>query len=69
LVLDIAFQEDASRIRKGYGAQNFAVVRHWALNLLHQETSSKVGIKVKRRKAGWSTHYLLKVLNPSQPKK
>jgi predicted transposase YbfD/YdcC len=67
-VLDIAFQEDASRIRKGYGAQNLALLRHLTLNLLHQEKSSKVGIKVKRRKAGWSTAYLLKVLNAAQPK-
>jgi predicted transposase YbfD/YdcC len=26
-VLDIAFREDDSRIRKGYGAQNFAILR------------------------------------------
>jgi predicted transposase YbfD/YdcC len=66
-VLDIAFQEDASRIRTGYGAQNFALVRHLALNLLQHESSSKVGIKVKRRKAGWSETYLLKVLQAAQP--
>jgi len=35
-VLDIAFREDESRIRKGNGAQNFAVLRHIALNLLKQ---------------------------------
>jgi len=67
-VLDIAFQEDASRLRTGDGAQNFARVRHLALNLLHQEQSSKVGIKTKRRKAGWSTDYLLTVLKAAQPK-
>ncbi len=36
-VLDIAFREDESRLRKGNGAQNFAVLRHIALNLLKQE--------------------------------
>ena len=62
-VLDIAFREDDSRLRTGFGAQNFAVLRHLALNLLKGETTTKVGIKAKRRKAGWSTAYLTKVLN------
>jgi predicted transposase YbfD/YdcC len=61
-VLDIAFREDDSRIRKGNGAQNFAVLRHIALNALKQDTSAKLGIKNKRLKAGWSEDYLLKVL-------
>lgn len=61
-VLDIAFREDDSRLRKGNGAQNFAVLRHIALNLLKQEKSAKCGIKNKRLKAGWDEAYLLKVL-------
>jgi len=61
-VLDVAFREDDCRIRKGNGPQNFAVLRHIALNLLKQETSAKCGIKAKRKKAGWSNDYLLKVL-------
>ena len=32
-VLDIAFREDDCRLRKGNGAQNFALLRHIALNL------------------------------------
>ena len=38
-VLDIAFREDESRIRKGNGPQNVAVLRHIALNLLRQENT------------------------------
>jgi predicted transposase YbfD/YdcC len=61
-ILDVAFDEDQSRVRQGYAAQNFAVLRHIALNLLKQETSAKCGIKAKRKKAGWSNDYLLRVL-------
>jgi predicted transposase YbfD/YdcC len=61
-VLDIAFREDDSRVRKGHGAQNLATLRHIALNLLKQEKTSKIGIKNKRLKAGWSEQYLLRVL-------
>lgn len=62
-ILDIAFREDESRIRKGNGAQNFAILRHIALNLLKQEKTAKCGTKTKRLKAGWDEDYLLKVLS------
>jgi predicted transposase YbfD/YdcC len=61
-VLDVAFREDMSRIRMDHGPENFAVIRHIALNLLRQETSFKGSIKTKRLKAGWNNAYLAKVL-------
>ena len=61
-VLDVAFQEDHHQLRKDHGPENFAVLRHIALNLLKQEHSIKVGIKAKRLRAGWDNDYLLKVL-------
>ncbi len=61
-VLDLAFQEDRSRMRKDHSQQNFVVLRHMALNLLKQEQSANCGIKARRLKAGWSEEYLRKVL-------
>jgi len=43
-------------------AQNLAILRHIALNLLKQGKTSKIGIKNKRLKAGWSKQYLLRIL-------
>jgi predicted transposase YbfD/YdcC len=34
--LDVTFNEDQSRLRKGHGAKNMAVIRHLALNLVRQ---------------------------------
>src|SRR5574341_643595 len=63
-VLEVAFREDESRIRKDHAPQNMATLRHMAINLLKPETSVKVGIAAKRKMAGWDDAYLLKVLCP-----
>ncbi len=60
--LDIGFREDDCRVREAKSAENLATVRHIGLNLLKQEKSCKLGIKSKRKKAGWDETYLLKVL-------
>jgi predicted transposase YbfD/YdcC len=59
--LDVTFREDQSRLRTGYGAENFAVVRHIALNLLRQEPSAK-SLPRKRLACALNPDYLLKVL-------
>jgi predicted transposase YbfD/YdcC len=61
--LDVAFNEDACRVRKDYAPENFAVIRHIALNLLKNEKTAKTGIKNKRLMAGWNHEYLAKLLN------
>lgn len=60
--LDVAFREDDCRVRKGNAAGNFSILRHIALNLLKQEKTAKVGLKIKRSKAGWNHQYLAKIL-------
>jgi predicted transposase YbfD/YdcC len=42
-VLDITFDEDSTRTRKGHSAANLATIRHAALNLINKEEISKVG--------------------------
>jgi predicted transposase YbfD/YdcC len=61
-ILDVAFREDDSRVRKDHAPRNLALLRRLALNLLKREASLKVGIKAKRLRAGWDAPYLLKVL-------
>lgn len=61
-MLDVVFKEDYSHAREEYAAQNMAVLRHMALNLLKQENSRKRSIKNKRLKAGWDDAFLLSVL-------
>jgi predicted transposase YbfD/YdcC len=62
-VLDVAFDEDACRIRKDYAPQNFSLLRHIALNLFGQDKTTKAGIAAKRKKAGWDDAYLLKIVS------
>ena len=61
-VLDMSFREDESRMCAAQGPQNFAVLRHIALNLLQREPHHKRGIKARRKRAGWDRQYLLQVL-------
>lgn len=61
-VLDMAFREDESRVRKDHAPENFAVIRQFALNLLKREKMLTVGISAKRKRAGWDETYLATVL-------
>lgn len=60
--LDVSFNEDQSRLRKGYGAENMSRLRRLALNTLRNDRSQKMGIKNKRLLAGWDHRYLLRLL-------
>lgn len=60
-VLDVVFHEDASRIRTGNATENMSFVRRFVTTLLKQDTT-KVSLKQKRKKAGWNTDFLEKLL-------
>lgn len=66
-VLDVAFREDDCRVRAGYAAENFAVIRHVALNLLGAAKNAgtkfdKASLRTKRMVAAANDEYLLRVL-------
>jgi predicted transposase YbfD/YdcC len=60
--LDIAFREDESRVRDRQAANNLAVLRHIAVNLLKKDTTIKGGLKTKRLVAGWNEDYIANLL-------
>jgi predicted transposase YbfD/YdcC len=66
--LDVSFHEDASRIRKDHGPENFALLRRIALVLLKNERTAKGGVPAKRLRAAWDPDYLLKVLAAGIPR-
>jgi predicted transposase YbfD/YdcC len=61
-VLDVTFREDDSRVRKDNGPQNFAVLRHIALNILKRDPS-KGSLRQKRYQAALNEDYLFQVLS------
>jgi predicted transposase YbfD/YdcC len=58
-VLDVVFNEDQSRLRKGHGAKNMAVIRHFAINL------ARNAIEPVRQRSGLSR----KTTKPRAPQK
>jgi predicted transposase YbfD/YdcC len=61
-VLEVAFREDKSRVRKDHAPRNLALIRRLALNLLKRNTSFKVGAKANGLRGGWDTDYMLQLL-------
>ncbi len=63
-VLDVTFNEDASRIRQGYAAENLGLLRRLSVNLLKREPSRQ-SLKMKRYKASMDNRFLMKILAAS----
>ena len=59
-VLDICFNDDQSRIRKGNAPRNVAIIKKTALNLLQiiKKDIPRLSLKAMRKLAGWDTSFL-----------
>ena len=64
-VLDVIFKEDLSRLRRGHSAQNMALVRRLAFNIV-RAGRGKRSIKTARKAAGCSPDFLAALLIPSR---
>jgi len=60
-VLDMTFREDEQRKRANHAANNFAIVRKIALNLLRKDTG-KESLRSKRLKAAWNKKFLINLI-------
>ena len=62
-VLDMSFNEDYSRIRKGNAPYVMAIIRHVALNVLQLAKTNRQSIKRLRKMCGWDEQTLDVVMN------
>jgi len=60
--LDVVMNEDQDRSRLGNSPNNFAVLRHMALNVMQKENATKGSLRGKFKRAGWDDAYLTKLL-------
>ncbi len=58
---DVTFREDDARLRVGDGAENFAILRRMALNLLKHHPA-KASLNRKRFRAALDDSFLLELL-------
>jgi predicted transposase YbfD/YdcC len=60
--LDMTFGQDECRIRTGHAAENFAVVRHFALNLIRNYKGDRYSVSRRRRLCDYDREYRERVL-------
>lgn len=60
--LDMTFGQDACRIRAGHAAENFAVVRHFALNLIRSYKGDRYSVPRRRRLCDYNRDYRQRLL-------
>src|SRR6187431_1688045 len=60
--LDITYREDYSRVRKGNGAENLAVLRRATMNILRSDQASKISFKRRRLRASLKRDYLCELM-------
>ncbi len=62
-VLDVGFREDEARHRAKNTAENMTLLRHFALNIIKNDSTRKLGVANTRKRAGWDRGYLLSLLS------
>jgi predicted transposase YbfD/YdcC len=61
-VLDVVFQEDQCRARLDNAAENLALLRRLAMNLMAKEGTKHASLRVKGRTAGWNDDLMAQIL-------
>lgn len=61
-ILDVTFNEDRCRIRSLNSPRNLAVLRRMSLNAVHQETTLKLSLRQKRKRAAMNDEYMMLLL-------
>lgn len=60
--LDVSFADDRNRTRSGHAQENLSIIKRIALNMLNSDKTTNIGIKAKRKKAGWDNDYLQQIV-------
>lgn len=60
--LDMVFDEDHSRARSEYAAENLAIMRHLAFNMIRLDKVTKGGMSRKKKSMTWNAEKLLRAL-------
>lgn len=61
-VLDVTFNEDASRIRRDNAPENLTILRKIVINLVKKQKNTKASIRGKLKRAAWDNSYLETIL-------
>jgi predicted transposase YbfD/YdcC len=61
-VLDVTFNEDASRIRKDNAPENLTILRKIVINLVKKQKNTKASIRGRLKRAAWDNSYLETIL-------
>ena len=61
-VLDVTFNEDASRIRKDNAPENLTILRKIVLNLVKKQKNTKASVRGRLKRAAWDNSYLETIL-------
>ena len=61
-VLDVAFDEDSSRIRTDKGPENMSFIRKIAFTIARLDTETKSSVTGRIKQMAWSKAYLERIL-------